>query len=644
MKNMKKQGRSLLIALSSLCFVGLIEIVGAAGFTPTPSVAIAQSLPDPAAALSQEISETDGLLPLSLAITSEAPELTPIYLDGRELFRLSAPALEDARAAGQPPTEVRAQEIQSQINAAAERLILDNSAATDPDADSSSAENSTTDNPTAENSTTNDPSKRSAIQPDVSVRIDEPSNLPVIFAGSQPLLTVTTLDAQFSGFATPSELAEVFRGRLERAFKRYVEERSPMAFRRQCQQAFMILSTAAIAQILIKRIRQRVRQRQSRLVDAQTEIKRKSRSQARGIPSLRLASEDVFDGVFEQIKARLDNRQKRKINETLRNLLWVSQIVLWAASLILVLRLYPQSRWLATLLLAWAKIPARILLIAGIAYVAVRISSFLIEKGVLALQEGAQWAPDQSQRLTLRFSTFSQVARGVVGTLILGVSAMFMLAAAGIEIGPLLAGAGIAGLAVSLAAQSLIKDIINGFLILFEDQFGIGDVISTGGVTGTVESLDLRITQLRDSEGRLITIPNGQISMVQNLSMDWSQVDLSVTIAHQNNLAEVLGLLRAIASDLSQEADWRRLILEPPEVLGVESLDYKGITLRLWLKTQPLKQWMVARELRKRIKYAFDEQGIEIGIPQEEITVSRGSLSVGEMTIGEEISPAQLDS
>ena len=522
-------------------------------------------------------------------MATETPEFASIYLDGRQLFRLSAPALEDANATDQPPTEARAQEIQTRLNAIAQQLPLDNPEAI----------------------------------PEVSVQLDEPSNLPVIFVGSQPLLTVTTLDAQFSGFATPSELAAVFDRRLERAFDQYVEERSPEAFQRQCQSAFIILASAAIAQILIKQLRQRVQVRQNRLMSAQSEIKRKSRDRMGGFPSVRLPADDVFESVFEQIKARLDNRQKRKINETLRNLLWVSQLLLWATTVLWVLYLYPQSRWLVTLLLAWIKIPARILLIAGITYVAIRLSSFLIEKGVLALQEGAQWAPEQSQRLTLRFSTFSQVARGVTGTLILGVSVMFMLATAGIEIGPLLAGAGIAGLAVSLAAQSLIKDIISGFLILFEDQFGIGDVISTGGVTGMVESLDLRITQLRDSEGRLITIPNGQISIVQNLSMDWAQVDLSITVAHQSDLAAVLTLLKDIATELSQESEWQRLILEPPEILGVEALDYKGITLRLWLKTQPLKQWVVARELRARIKYAFDREGVEIGIPQEEITVNQ---------------------
>ena len=274
-------------------------------------------------------------------------------------------------------------------------------------------------------------------------------------------------------------------------------------------------------------------------------------------------------------------------------------------------------------MLHWLKIPAQILLLSGVAYVVVRLISLIIDKVSLALQEGAHWAPEQSQRFSLRFSTFSQVAKGIAGVAVMAVTVLVSLAIAGIQIAPLLAGAGIVGIGISLAAQSLIKDIINGFLILFEDHFGIGDVVSIDGLTGVVEHVNLRITQLRDTEGRLITIPNSQISIVQNLSMDWAQVDLSITVAHQNDLGEVLGVLKAIATDLSKEPEWQRLILEPPDILGVEALDYKGITVRIFLKTQPLQQWPVARELRQRIKTTFDSKGIAIGIPQEQITVHR---------------------
>ena len=274
---------------------------------------------------------------------------------------------------------------------------------------------------------------------------------------------------------------------------------------------------------------------------------------------------------------------------------------------------------------------AQILLIAGLAYIALRIISLIVDKTFLALQEGTQWAPESSERLSLRLITFSQVAKGVAGSFIFGVMVLAMLSTAGVEVGPLLAGAGIIGVGISLAAQSLIKDIINGFLILMEDQFGVGDVVVIGEVAGSVEAINLRITQLRDTEGRLITIPNSQISIVQNLSKDWSQVDLSVSVEPATDLNEALLLLKSIATDMSEESEWKKSILEPPDLLGVESIDSTGITLRLLLKTQPLKQWPVARELRTRIKQAFDRAGISTGVPQERLEI-RWEESLNEIS------------
>ena len=125
-------------------------------------------------------------------------------------------------------------------------------------------------------------------------------------------------------------------------------------------------------------------------------------------------------------------------------------------------------------------------------------------------------------------------------------------------------------------------------MILSEDHFGIGDVVTIEGISGTVEYVNLRITQLRDTEGKLITIPNSQISIVQNLSMDWAQVDFSIVVAASTPLDKALTLLQETANTLAEEPRWQQFILEPPDVLGVESLDNKGMTLRLWIKTKPL--------------------------------------------------------
>ncbi|MGD1898866.1 MAG: mechanosensitive ion channel family protein [Phormidesmis sp.] len=518
--------------------------------------------------------------------TEEAIAIAPIYLDGRTLFHLGAPATE-----GQNAAELRAQEIQPRLNRIAHNQLEQ--------------------------------------QQTVAVKIDPPSQLPIVLVDDEQLLTVTSLDAQQNGYVARNEYAIALRETIETALNRYRQERQPDFLRRQAKVAAASIGVALLLLLGSKRIEKRLKRRQTRLINADTQL-----GKATAITRPPMVEQSIagrVDSVFTLLKARLDNRQKRKINELGSGLLLLFQVGLCIGSVLWVLWLFPYSRWLTTLLRYWIRFPAQILLIAGLAYIALRIISLIVDKTFLALQEGTQWAPESSERLSLRLITFSQVAKGVAGSFIFGVMVLAMLSTAGVEVGPLLAGAGIIGVGISLAAQSLNKDIINGFLILMEDQFGVGDVVVIGEVAGSVEAINLRITQLRDTEGRLITIPNSQISIVQNLSKDWSQVDLSVSVEPATDLNEALLLLKSIATDMSEESEWQKSILEPPDLLGVESIDSTGITLRLLLKTQPLKQWPVARELRTRIKQAFDRAGISTGVPQERLEI-RWEESLNEIS------------
>ncbi|WP_416666108.1 mechanosensitive ion channel family protein [Egbenema bharatensis] len=211
--------------------------------------------------------------------------------------------------------------------------------------------------------------------------------------------------------------------------------------------------------------------------------------------------------------------------------------------------------------------------------------------------------------------------KGIAGSVIVAIGALTALSVLGLDLAPLLAGAGIVGLAITLASQGVLGDIINGFLILLEDQYGVGDVIIVGEVAGFVESMNLRITQLRNEEGRLITIPNREITIVQNLSKEWSRVDIMIPISHTSDLDQALSLVKQTADDMRSEPSWRDFILEPPSLLGVDQLDHVGATVRIWIKTLPLKQWEVAREYRRRLKFAFDKAGINIGVPQQSLQV-----------------------
>ncbi len=271
------------------------------------------------------------------------------------------------------------------------------------------------------------------------------------------------------------------------------------------------------------------------------------------------------------------------------------------------------------------KIPLRVGMIGLVTYMAIRLSYALIEHFNSTLANHYLITQAANRRLQLRVSTISGVTRGIVTVGCIGVGALVALSAIGIDIAPLLAGAGIIGVAVSLASQNLIRDTINGFLIILEDQYAVGDVINVGDVGGLVENLNLRITQLRDAEGRLITIPNSEIKTVANLSSQWSRADLNIPVAYQTDVNKALELIGQVAQKMSQDLNWREYILEPPQVLGVDNFEERGAIVKVWIKTQPLKQWDVSREFRRRLKVAFDEAGIPIPLPQQEIWFNRSS-------------------
>jgi len=213
-------------------------------------------------------------------------------------------------------------------------------------------------------------------------------------------------------------------------------------------------------------------------------------------------------------------------------------------------------------------------------------------------------------RVEQRTATLRQIIRSVTKTILILVVVLTISSELGFNIGPVLASAGIVGLAVGFGAQSLVKDVISGFFILFEDQFGIGDVVKIGDFTGVVERMTLRATVLRNLEGQVYVVPNGNIQNVVVMTKGWSRAVLDVTVPHKEELARVFDVLQRIGTRLAQ--DWPDRILEQPVVLGVEKLDDSGVTIRSIVKTPPFKHADVLREWRRRVKDEFDKAGIEL--------------------------------
>ena len=259
-------------------------------------------------------------------------------------------------------------------------------------------------------------------------------------------------------------------------------------------------------------------------------------------------------------------------------------------------------------LIALAKDGARIAFILVGSYILWRIVRTLADRLV------GFFAGGDADRL-LRAKTLVGIFKGVAKVVVLIIAALTIMETLSIPITPLVGGIGIAGLAVSFGAQNLIRDVISGFFIVLEDQFKVGDVIRAAGVSGQVEEMNLRITVLRDQEGIAHFIPNGEIKVVSNLAKEWAQAVLNVGVSYKADLNKVRKTLEQVGEELSQDPAIGQYLLEPPTVLGIESLGDSQVVFRLTAKTRPLKQWETAREWRKRIKMAFDREGIEM--PQQ---------------------------
>jgi moderate conductance mechanosensitive channel len=196
------------------------------------------------------------------------------------------------------------------------------------------------------------------------------------------------------------------------------------------------------------------------------------------------------------------------------------------------------------------------------------------------------------------------------------------------NIGPILASFGILGLAFSFGAQSLVKDVISGTFMLMEGQFGVGDVVKVSDVSGLVEKITLRTTVLRDIEGAVHIVPNGEITRVTNMTKAWSRALLHIAVAYKEDVDRVIDVLRDLLGEFHADPEWAALLLEEPVVPGVESFSDSSVVIRVMAKTLPLKQWDVARELRRRIKKRFDQEGIEIPFPHVTFYWGAGQMPV----------------
>jgi moderate conductance mechanosensitive channel len=226
-----------------------------------------------------------------------------------------------------------------------------------------------------------------------------------------------------------------------------------------------------------------------------------------------------------------------------------------------------------------------------------------------------------------RVETVAALLRSIVSAAVWSIAVLMALSELGLNLGPLIAGAGIVGVAVGFGAQNLVRDFLSGIFMLLEDQYGVGDVIDAGPATGTVESIGLRSTRIRDVNGTVWHLPNGHIERVGNKSQLWSRALLDVDVSYQTDIAHATEVIKRTAQTMCDDPEYGEAILSEPEVWGVENLGLDSVTIRLVVKTAPNDQFKVTRELRARIKAAFDEEGIEIPFAQRTIWRGRSMRS-----------------
>ena len=239
---------------------------------------------------------------------------------------------------------------------------------------------------------------------------------------------------------------------------------------------------------------------------------------------------------------------------------------------------------------------------------------------------GAEADPRRHARAT----SISDVVGSSITVLIWVVAAILVIGEFGFNLGPFIAGAGIAGVALGFGAQSLVKDCISGLFMLVEDQYGIGDIVDLGEAIGEVEQVTLRTTVLRGLDGTVWHVPNGEVQRVGNKSQLWSVALVDIDVAYDSDITAAKNLMLSTANEVCASEQWSPDVLDEPIVLGVESLGADGITLRMIVKTSPGSQWSLQRELREALKAGFDSAGIEIPFPQRTVWVRSDTTDLGQ--------------
>ncbi len=324
----------------------------------------------------------------------------------------------------------------------------------------------------------------------------------------------------------------------------------------------------------------------------------------------------IIDAVFRWFKLEVTAKTNTPIDDWITIFVRIiSPVIFGLLTLIASLELYNiDAQWLKHWLITYG---IEILVVLVIAIIALFILGIIGSKAIVMYI--ANRPPEQPiDEVRKRANTLSGVII-TTGQVLIIVVALFIILSEFVDVTPALASAGVLGIAIGLGAQSLVKDLIGGFFIVMENQYRIGDVVNVSGIGGLVEDLNLRRTILRDVDGTVHSIPNGQITVASNLTKDFSRVNLNISVSYDTDLDHAIEVANQVCREMAGEPDWAVLINKTPSILRVDKLGDSGIDLKITGETKPIQQWAVMGELRKRLKKTFDQEGIEIPWPHTKV-------------------------
>jgi small-conductance mechanosensitive channel len=419
------------------------------------------------------------------------------------------------------------------------------------------------------------------------------------------VMFVTPEDAEYNGRSL-SQWSEEVADRIKEALLRSQKERSSDYLLQQVRLVGIVLVVVLLIRWMLDPLESSA--------TAEWEILKQQEPRLETEPARGISNQPPIAAQQDRVVSAREHHiiweRQRNTNILKRRLLQWGQLFLWAGVIAWSLGRFPWTRGLHVWLLEQ---PIALLALWLGVNLAIRTGTVAVDRLLRTIQETETPILNDSHRQVLRLATFGVVIKG---TLVFGcytIGLILALETLEIPIAPILASVGIIGLALSLGSQSFVKDVVNGSLILLEDQYAVGDYIDVAGAEGIVENMNLRITQIRGAGGRLTTIPNGNIATVHNHSKEWSRLDFTVEVAIATDLDRAMQIMQEVAEKMQQDPEWSDKILEPTSAIGVQRMCAQSIQLLMWIKTQPLQQWRVGREYSRRLKLAFEQNGIDLG-------------------------------